>query len=107
MIRRPPRSTLFPYTTLFRSRVIGSVTFRNGLRDLATPSSFPQSNERISPSSPAPTGIYSRLDKSSADLRIGDGLDRIDHCIFSPEPPRTNRNARSRPDQRHLGLASI
>src|SRR5258708_10048600 len=25
MIRRPPRSTLFPYTTLFRSRFAGSV----------------------------------------------------------------------------------
>src|SRR5258708_28356361 len=25
MIRRPPRSTLFPYTTLFRSRVSGGV----------------------------------------------------------------------------------
>src|SRR2546427_8379706 len=25
MIRRPPRSTLFPYTTLFRSTVIGLV----------------------------------------------------------------------------------
>src|SRR2546422_7088631 len=25
MIRRPPRSTLFPYTTLFRSREIGDV----------------------------------------------------------------------------------
>src|SRR2546430_13583356 len=25
MIRRPPRSTLFPYTTLFRSRSLGSV----------------------------------------------------------------------------------
>src|SRR5688572_31820252 len=24
MIRRPPRSTLFPYTTLFRSRPLGS-----------------------------------------------------------------------------------
>src|SRR2546428_5311998 len=24
MIRRPPRSTLFPYTTLFRSRVYGT-----------------------------------------------------------------------------------
>src|SRR3989475_11921315 len=24
MIRRPPRSTLFPYTTLFRSRFLGS-----------------------------------------------------------------------------------
>src|SRR5258708_31369725 len=26
MIRRPPRSTLFPYTTLFRSRTIGAVS---------------------------------------------------------------------------------
>src|SRR5947207_10007007 len=26
MIRRPPRSTLFPYTTLFRSRVVGERT---------------------------------------------------------------------------------
>src|SRR3989475_3880778 len=26
MIRRPPRSTLFPYTTLFRSRVARAVT---------------------------------------------------------------------------------
>src|SRR2546423_5103317 len=29
MIRRPPRSTLFPYTTLFRSAVIGAL----GIRD--------------------------------------------------------------------------
>src|SRR2546430_12678396 len=35
MIRRPPRSTLFPYTTLFRSqRVIGE---KNGLRHVADP----------------------------------------------------------------------
>src|SRR5256884_8277413 len=27
MIRRPPRSTLFPYTTLFRSYRVGSGTF--------------------------------------------------------------------------------
>src|SRR3712207_8992565 len=25
MIRRPPRSTLFPYTTLFRSEIIGAL----------------------------------------------------------------------------------
>src|SRR3712207_7723013 len=25
MIRRPPRSTLFPYTTLFRSAILGSL----------------------------------------------------------------------------------
>src|SRR2546426_9513397 len=27
MIRRPPRSTLFPYTTLFRSRVAGRIRY--------------------------------------------------------------------------------
>src|SRR5256886_12620576 len=26
MIRRPPRSTLFPYTTLFRSQLVQSIT---------------------------------------------------------------------------------
>src|SRR5437870_6360963 len=30
MTRRPPRSTLFPYTTLFRSRTSGSTTRRAG-----------------------------------------------------------------------------
>src|SRR2546423_2814160 len=29
MIRRPPRSTLFPYTTLFRSPAAGVVVFSN------------------------------------------------------------------------------
>src|SRR3712207_7711488 len=32
MIRRPPRSTLFPYTTLFRSvQVVGVIAVRHGL----------------------------------------------------------------------------
>src|SRR5256885_10569580 len=30
MIRRPPRSTLFPYTTLFRSAVLGGAVARMG-----------------------------------------------------------------------------
>src|SRR3712207_6933495 len=30
MIRRPPRSTLFPYTTLFRSGIIGMINFAHG-----------------------------------------------------------------------------
>src|SRR3712207_7997304 len=32
MIRRPPRSTLFPYTTLFRSRVDRGPLARGGIR---------------------------------------------------------------------------
>src|SRR3712207_8694921 len=35
MIRRPPRSTLFPYTTLFRSR-------RNAERGAERPAGFPR-----------------------------------------------------------------
>src|SRR2546422_11498659 len=34
MIRRPPRSTLFPYTTLFRSLVVGERRVRLRLRQL-------------------------------------------------------------------------
>src|SRR2546427_6107949 len=32
MIRRPPRSTLFPYTTLFRSQLSEDLSFRRVLR---------------------------------------------------------------------------
>src|SRR5213595_194719 len=82
--------------------VTGSVTFQNGLRNLVTPSSSPQLNDRLSSRPPAPTGICSRPYQSFADLRIGNGLDRIDHCIFSTEPTCTNRDAGSRPNQRRL-----
>src|SRR2546430_7690524 len=37
MIRRPPRSTLFPYTTLFRSVVIGSEVIAISGADPRTP----------------------------------------------------------------------
>src|SRR2546422_3231642 len=35
MIRRPPRSTLFPYTTLFRSHINDSVVFDGGAEQLS------------------------------------------------------------------------
>src|SRR3712207_9249180 len=36
MIRRPPRSTLFPYTTLFRSKAVG-LTFADSLAHVIAP----------------------------------------------------------------------
>src|SRR5205809_1919220 len=33
MIRRPPRSTLFPYTTLFRSEIVARRRYRAGARE--------------------------------------------------------------------------
>src|SRR5437764_11270897 len=49
MIRRPPRSTLFPYTTLFRSRLCRSL--RKHFRLLERPAGFahqPRSEEHTS-----------------------------------------------------------
>src|SRR2546430_5390099 len=45
MIRRPPRSTLFPYTTLFRSRA-GGVEGLRGRRDRPLARSDPQRARR-------------------------------------------------------------
>src|SRR5258708_21770173 len=36
MIRRPPRSTLFPYTTLFRSRIFCAFSLRSAVVCYAT-----------------------------------------------------------------------
>src|SRR2546427_6664556 len=59
MIRRPPRSTLFPYTTLFRSppqerramqlaAVIGKVFWEGGLRALGVAGNVTRSEEHTS-----------------------------------------------------------
>src|SRR3712207_7593845 len=53
MIRRPPRSTLFPYTTLFRSTVplLGVERFDTALRKVDLPAPLVPSRARNSPSS--------------------------------------------------------
>src|SRR5258707_11706137 len=43
MIRRPPRSTLFPYTTLFRSAVTDGIFYRH----LARRGSIPEENLQL------------------------------------------------------------
>src|SRR5437763_6203066 len=47
MIRRPPRSTLFPYTTLFRSPS-RQCTPGLGERNVKTPAQIPRSEEHTS-----------------------------------------------------------
>src|SRR5438132_9498346 len=56
MLRRPPRSTLFPYTTLFRSRPIRASWVRSSLC-----SSAPARSERLPP---APWPTASARDRS-------------------------------------------
>src|SRR5437867_9445545 len=47
MIPRPPRSTLFPYTTLFRSAVAGGVEFDDGGGPISAPGSGQQQGQII------------------------------------------------------------
>src|SRR3989449_5864208 len=49
MIRRPPRSTLFPYTTLFRSLVHENRGIIDRLRNALRPTSEPRPLERRLP----------------------------------------------------------
>src|SRR5256885_2941324 len=46
MIRRPPRSTLFPYTTLFRSPHRGARRAGQGQRDRPLPAPVPERGKR-------------------------------------------------------------
>src|SRR4051794_41536287 len=45
MIRRPPRSTLFPYTTLFRSHSLGGMVVESGRFDWSQGNRFPSLTE--------------------------------------------------------------
>src|SRR3712207_8857509 len=70
MIRRPPRSTLFPYTTLFRSLVAPEVSgqLSGTVASEAKPSSF----NSFSPSrrlSCAPFGISPRSEEHTSELQ--------------------------------------
>src|SRR2546429_6867324 len=49
MIRRPPRSTLFPYTTLFRSSVLFSAVAAGTCTPYACPSNCPRLVAGVSP----------------------------------------------------------
>src|SRR2546422_2811952 len=71
MIRRPPRSTLFPYTTLFRSRSSSSSStcIRSG-----------GSAERKAGGAPARGGSTPRRDRKSTRLNSSHGY--ISYAVF-------------------------
>src|SRR2546427_3146330 len=75
MIRRPPRSTLFPYTTLFRSRIFLNEKSRNCY--------FAASRTLSSHSLPtfAPTSWYTGpIDRKST--RLNSSHSQISYAVF-------------------------
>src|SRR5256885_10559288 len=78
MIRRPPRSTLFPYTTLFRS--MGFV--EDGSRYCL-----------LSPAPPTPDGVHDRSEEHTSELQSPCNL----VCRLLLEKKKTKRATRQSP----------
>src|SRR2546430_6989788 len=87
MIRRPPRSTLFPYTTLFRSAPIfarGSITRRIGRRRRepspsmvewnSCPERIPASRRIVVPEFPASSDRRGRSEEHTSELQSQSNL---------------------------------
>src|SRR5438309_3366780 len=77
MIRRPPRSTLFPYTTLFRSPYILTPQERASWRDRIAS----MHNEGLF----TPPGLYESLNKPSLDrksTRLNSSHSSISYAVF-------------------------
>src|SRR3712207_8447618 len=61
MIRRPPRSTLFPYTTLFRSYLTQAALLRAGLDGV---------RRQLDPGPPQQRNIYDVLEEGTKIERV-------------------------------------
>src|SRR5438445_12267660 len=87
MIRRPPRSTLFPYTTLFRSRVRRCAARSRG-------SAAPRVASRA-----ASAGVRSREDRKST--RLNSSHANISYAVFCLKKKKKKKTIYSR-NRRHL-----
>src|SRR2546430_3433774 len=89
MIRRPPRSTLFPYTTLFRSRRAAAAR-RDGTRDCARAARIPDGRAAFEPrreapgadagGDPEPAAYARRQDRKST--RLNSSHSQISYAVF-------------------------
>src|SRR2546421_2404832 len=88
MIRRPPRSTLFPYTTLFRSPATSSATKpATGTQPVRRPARPVQTKPvqtkpvQTKPATPPPDDVPAAgLDRKST--RLNSSHDQISYAVF-------------------------
>src|SRR2546430_6579544 len=97
MIRRPPRSTLFPYTTLFRS-MSGGVAGRIGFRfhDAAAEAARGEIVDDDSPDEETSEhdGVRRKLDRKST--RLNSSHSQISYAVFCLKKKKKNDNKRHR-----------
>src|SRR2546421_9568505 len=89
MIRRPPRSTLFPYTTLFRSPIR---QFIKAVREPATIAFVTTSSESALPKAMEAMerlGVPPRIDRKST--RLNSSHDQISYAVFCLKKKNNNK----------------
>src|SRR3712207_8959504 len=92
MIRRPPRSTLFPYTTLFRSRLAQSQRLLAGPGEVRPPPPRRRpgdeaERQRAAVGDPARAGA--RLDRKST--RLNSSHANISYAVFCLKKKKTTQ----------------
>src|SRR2546422_2962387 len=89
MIRRPPRSTLFPYTTLFRSQVRVAAESRVPHPASRFPAVPPESRDRP----PAAAAVPGMRDRKSTRLNSSHGY--ISYAVFCLKKKKTHDRGRT------------
>src|SRR5256885_14505625 len=77
MIRRPPRSTLFPYTTLFRSGVKSDLGWKRSVDENTVAAAFYQSAYTATFSAPPTAADFFGPDFKRADLTEQENANHI------------------------------
>src|SRR2546421_1971043 len=97
MIRRPPRSTLFPYTTLFRSPLHGAS--RGDLRRAQSRRRAPDARRPPLLAVPAAVAAGDAPDRDSSrdrkSTRLNSSHDQISYAVFCLKK-KTEKNTKSR-----------
>src|SRR3712207_7655703 len=78
MIRRPPRSTLFPYTTLFRSRIMQLEIEREALRKEKDAAS----RERLDNLEKELADLKEKRDADRKSTRLNSSHANISYAVF-------------------------
>src|SRR5438874_7451001 len=87
MIRRPPRSTLFPYTTLFRSSVQSSKPVENGGRSRRALEPYCVACFGLGRSSKRDRG---RMDQDRKSTRLNSSHVEISYAVFCLKKKKKN-----------------
>src|SRR2546421_1710788 len=93
MIRRPPRSTLFPYTTLFRSEMKQPDSAPIHVKS-ATRAKTHAQGEESAPPLPSSLAVASANDKTLRDrksTRLNSSHDQISYAVFCLKKKKKNK----------------